>query len=61
MSIKLEDEDDFTHYFNATRRLNTELAELRAAAQAVVNCPLLDNACEHIRTLRETLGNHKDG
>ena len=34
----------------------SENERLRPAAQAVVACPLLDNACEHIRALAVALG-----
>lgn len=33
MSEKLRDEDDFTHYFNATQRLSQEVARLREALE----------------------------
>jgi hypothetical protein len=39
--------------------LRAENERLRAAAQAVVDCSLLENACEHVRALRQALG--RDG
>lgn len=35
--------------------LRAEVERLRALIKATVDCPLIDNACEHIRAMREAL------
>jgi uncharacterized protein YigA (DUF484 family) len=38
---------------------DVERARLRAAAQALVDCPLLKDACDHVQELADALGHDK--
>lgn len=57
---QLKDEDDFTHYFNATQRLSKENKELREALRELVAAWRRDSltdeiaAVERARKLIET-------